>query len=264
MLTSRFNVSKYNNRIRNKVNILKAEIIHASMISKEGHIPSAFSIIDLLYIFFHEHKKNNLEDKFILSKGHGVLALYAVLASADLIEKNWSQNFGKFESKFGGHPDVVKVPATCASTGSLGHGLPISIGMAMANKIKKSKGRVFCLIGDGELNEGTFWESSLIARHHNLQNLVVIIDANDSTNRALEIQNLSRLVTSLGWKTISIDGHNFKEILKSFSGLNFRNPTLIIAKTIKGMGLSFMENNPAWHHRVLNNEEMKLALEELG
>ena len=173
------------------------------------------------------------------------------------------KNFGKFGSILGGHPDRNKIPGIEASTGSLGHGLPLAIGIALGLKIKKLKNKVFVIIGDGECNEGTIWESSLLASHHNLSNLTCIIDHNHSTDRALKIDNLSTKFKSFGWETITINGHNHEEIYNALSQKHNKKPMMIIAETIKGNGIKIMENNPEWHHKSPNSDELKLILEKI-
>jgi transketolase len=176
---------------------LRRDILDAGYISKEGHIPSAFSILEIVYGSYKCINKNRScgyseidLDKFVLSKGHGALALYAVLAEFDHFSKDWKNNFASFNSDFGGHPDRLKVPGIEASTGSLGHGIAIAAGIAYAQKMRSTKAKVFCLIGDGELNEGTIWETLLIANQHRLDNFIVIVDQNHSSDRAMNPESL--------------------------------------------------------------------------
>jgi len=155
------------------------------------------------------------------------------------------------------------VPGVEASTGSLGHGLPMAIGMAFAVRIRKIDKRIYVIVGDGECNEGSIWESALLASHHKLDNLTCIVDYNHSTDRALLLGDLSEKFASFGWHTITINGHNHKELLDSLKIISKSKPVLIIAETIKGKGVSVMENNPAWHHRGPTQEEVLKMLEEL-
>jgi transketolase len=171
------------------------KIITLATFKKEGHIASSLSILDIMYVLYKNTlniesiKNNNIDrDRFILSKGHASLGLYAILDHFGLLKDN-IDTFCDFDSKLGGHP-TDKIDGVEASTGSLGHGLPIGIGLALAYKIKKYKGKIYVLIGDGEANEGTIWESALLASHHNLTNLYCIIDFNHSTDRALELGEL--------------------------------------------------------------------------
>lgn len=253
-----------------KINQFKKLIIETSFVSKEGHIPSAFSILDILWVLYDKilkidpHDYRNPErDIFILSKGHGSLALYVILAEKGFFSPTELKYFGNFKSMLGGHPDRNKVPGVEASTGSLGHGFPIGVGIALGLKIKKSKSRVFVIVGDGECNEGTIWESALVASHHNLSNLYCIVDHNHSTDRALLIDDLSEKFKSFGWDTCAINGHSHKEIYNALIRKSDK-PKVIIANTIKGYGSKSIENNPAWHHKSPSLEELDILLEELS
>ena len=237
------------------INKLKASIVKSAYASKEGHIPSALSILDIVFVLYDKvlnidknNCNNETRDRFILSKGHASLALYAVLAYKGFIMESELDDFGNFNSRLGGHPDKNKIPGVEASTGSLGHGFPFAVGIAFAQKIVKSSVHTYVIIGDGESNEGTIWESALLASNHNLDNLTCILDYNHSNDRALKLGNLVLKFESFGWHVLEINGHNHHEILKA---LHFRNekPIMIIANTIKGNGIPAMENNPAWHHK---------------
>jgi len=244
------------------LNQLRCDILEASARSSEGHIPSALSILDILFcVYVYEshsrvHDLEKVDFNFILSKGHGSLALYSVLAEAGFFEKSWIKDFGSFGSRFGGHPDRNKVPGVVASTGSLGHGLPIAVGIALANRITDKKQKSIVLIGDGELNEGSNWESLLLASNHHLNNLTVIVDYNHSTDRALELGNLESKLVSFGLSTEVIDGHNHVQIVKALEVKDEFKPRAIVAKTIKGNGIKEMENNPAWHHAFPSQEKL--------
>lgn len=250
---------------------LKKEIIDATIISGEGHIPSAFSILDILWVLYDKilnitplNFDNIDRNHFILSKGHGSLGLYAVLSEKGFFNGIELNSFTKFDSFLGGHPDRNKVPGVEVSTGSLGHGLPMAIGMALGLRIRKIDKRVYVIVGDGECNEGSIWESALLASHHKLNNITCIIDYNHSTDRALLLGDLTKKFASFGWKTIRINGHNHKEIFDSLNIRNKNKPIAIIAETIKGKGVAVMENNPAWHHRGPTKEEAIKMLEELN
>ena len=256
--------------MKNLLKKLKQIIVTASAKSGEGHIPSAFSVLDILWVLYDKvlkfNPKNPLDqsrDIFILSKGHASLGLYAVLAEKGFFPLSELENFGKFNSRLGGHPDRNKVPGVEASTGSLGHGFPISAGIALGLKIKNSDNKVFVLIGDGECNEGTVWESALLASHHNLSNLRCVVDYNHSTDRALDMGDIAEKFKSFGWESCIINGHNHKEIYNALIKKSDK-PTAIIANTIKGYGVKTMENNPAWHHKSPSPEEFNILLEELS
>ena len=230
--------------MKNKDLILK--VLTLANKGKEGHVPSSLSILDILDTLYGRFIAKKKLDKFVLSKGHGCLSFYAVLEKYKIINK--LNNFCSFDSKFGGHPDKNKITGVESSTGSLGHGFPFACGMAMAKKIKNEKGKVFVLIGDGECNEGTIWETLLLASHHNLDNLICIVDKNKSTDRDLKIDNLEKKFLSFNWDCLVIDGHNEKLLIKSILKQR-KKPLAIIANTIKGKGVPFMENNPEWHHK---------------
>lgn len=248
---------------------IKQKIVRAATISKEGHIPSAFSILDIIWVLYDkvlkiDPKNPDHEDRdvFILSKGHASLGLYAVLAEKGFFDHEQLEKFGHYESFLGGHPDRNKVPGVEASTGSLGHGFPISVGVALGMKIRKKSNQVYVIVGDGECNEGTIWESAMLASHHNLSNLTCMVDHNHSTDRALDVGNLVAKFTSFGWETFVIDGHDQEEIFKALIAKGDK-PKAIIANTIKGKGVKMMENNPAWHHKSPNEDEFKQILADL-
>jgi transketolase len=243
------------------------KILKISFEKNEGHIPSSLSILDILFVLYskildvNRIKKNEIDrDKFILSKGHASLAIYSILDEFGLLEENLD-NFCDFNSKLGGHPSD-KINGIEISSGSLGHGLPIAVGMAIGHKIRNFTSKIYVLVGDGELNEGTNWESFLLGAQHNLDNLVCILDYNKSNDRALHLNNLEEKMNSFGWEVDVIDGHNLIEIEKSLSKKN-KKPKFILANTIKGKGCKIMENNPEWHHKFPNLEELKLLIENL-
>ena len=241
-------------------------ILQAALNAGEGHIPSALSILDILNVIYKEKIQNNqfLEhpNEFILSKGHGSLALYALLEEYGFIPTGSLETYCDFDSILGGHPDSTLIPGVFASTGSLGHGLPIAVGLALAKKIKNATGQVLVLVGDGEINEGTTWESGIFASHHALNNLVCIVDNNQSTTRALNLGNLQSKFESLGWECRVVDGHDWNQISLALH-IEQIAPLAIIANTVKGKGIKEMENNPAWHHAKLNSEDFNRFVIEL-
>ncbi len=250
---------------------MKRQIVQASYTAGEGHVPSALSILDLIWILYDQvmnvdpgRPNDPLLDRFVLSKGHASLALYAVLAEKDFFPSDSINTFCKYDGALGGHPDCNKVPGVEASTGSLGHGFPIALGIALGSKIRNINNRIFCLIGDGECNEGTIWESALLAAHHQLSNLCCIVDYNHSTDRALKLGDLCSKFKSFGWETLSIRGHDHEEIYRALNYRNTERPLVIVAETIKGYGVKRMANEPAWHHRTPTNDELKSILEELS
>jgi transketolase len=250
---------------------LKKIIVESANKAGEGHIASAFSILDILWVLYDKILKinpadpdNENRDRFILSKGHASLGLYAILANKGFFPFSEFDNFGKYESILGGHPDRNKIPGVEASTGSLGHGFPMAVGMALGLKINKSDNRVYCLVGDGEANEGTIWESAMLAAHHKLSNLCLIIDHNHSTDRALVVCDLTEKFKSFGWESCTIDGHDQEKIYNTLKNLSQSKPTAIIAETIKGQGVKMMEKNPAWHHKFPSDDELNEIMNELS
>lgn len=235
---------------------LKKRILELAFKAKEGHIASAFSILDILWVLYD--KVMTKDDQFILSKGHASLALYAVLEEKGLI--TGLDSFCQYDSHFGGHP--MRGGPILASTGSLGHGLPMAVGLALAKKIKNEPGRVFCLIGDGECNEGSIWESALLANHHKLDNLVVVIDQNRSSERALRMGDLAEKFEAFGWRDDTIDGHDHYEIEAKLQE-RFLQPYAVVAENIKGQGIPEMEDNPAWHHKAPTEEEFNRFVKQL-
>ena len=247
---------------------LRKKILITATMKRRGHIPSALSILDILFAIYIQlpklSSKNVLtEDSFILSKGHAALALYAVLEQATAIDSNWMNTFSDFESDFGGHPDMRKIPGVNASTGSLGHGLPFSLGKVLAKRLKNNTGRVYCLIGDGEMNEGSIWESLLLASHHAMKELVLIVDQNNSNKRALNLGDLDAKFRAFGFNAITINGHSQSELILALTDEGNGEPKVIIAETVKGFGVSEMENNPAWHHAYPSEEQLASMLKEL-
>jgi len=242
---------------------LISRIAELSLIGKEGHVPSALSILDIIWVIYNKiininllKRRSRKRDFFILSKGHGCLAQYVVLEKKGIISKKDLNTFCKYKSNFGGHPDSNKIEGIECSTGSLGHGFPFAAGVAYGNKLLNIKSKVITLVGDGECNEGSIWETCMIASHHKLNNLICIVDKNKSSDRALKIDDLKSKFKSFGWLAVNIDGHSQKEIFKALN-IKSRKPLAIIANTIKGKGINFMENNPEWHHKILNQDLFK-------
>lgn len=234
------------------------KIINVAHNKREGHIASSLSILDILLVLYSDFI--NKENKFVLSKGHASLGLYVVLDYFDLLEENIDK-FCDFDSSLGGHPSN-KVKNVESSTGSLGHGFPFALGMAMSKKIKKENGKVFTIIGDGESNEGTIWETALLASHHRLDNFCCILDHNHSTDRALGIGNMIEKFQAFGWDVSEVDGHNQSE-LKEVLSKNFDRPHFVLANTVKGKGCKIMESNPEWHHKFPTQEEYDLLIGDL-
>lgn len=243
----------------NKKQIIK-KIIEVSYANKEGHIASSLSILDLLYVIYRDYI-NTEKGRFVLSKGHASLGLYAIMDHFKLLDEDIF-NFCKFYSKLGGHPSCSLKGIEC-STGSLGHGLPFSVGLAISERINKTTKKVITIIGDGEANEGTIWESALMANHHSVGNICCILDHNHSTDRALDIGNMIDKFSSFGWMCSEIDGHDVSEISECLKLSFSSKPHFILAHTIKGKGVGVMEGNPEWHHKSPSEENIKAILESI-
>jgi len=247
---------------------LRLKIVKLIMNAKEGHIPSSLSIVDILnYIYKNKVKYNSKKnDYFILSKGHGCIALYVVLNKYNLLSDKILNSYGSNGSILGGHPDSTKIKNIEASTGSLGHGLPTATGIALGLKIKNQKNKVYCLIGDGECHEGSIWEAASISANLKLDNLVCLLDWNKSAQQLMKIENLKKKWEAFGWFTSIADGHSEKSLESSFKKIGNKKgkPKIIICKTTKGKGISFMEGHGIWHHKMPNHTEFKEIKKELS
>lgn len=243
-----------------------------------GHPGGAFSSIDIMITLYFAVMRIDLKkslwqkrDRFILSKGHSSVALYTVLYLRGFLKREVLKTFRQDKSILSGHPDMHKVTGVEMSTGSLGHGLSIGIGLAVAAKMDKKSNRVFVLMGDGETQEGSVWEAAMFAKHYKLDNLVGIVDRNmiqidGYTEEVMSLEPYKSKWESFGWVVKEIDGHNFSQIIRALESTPFKfgKPSLIIANTVKGKGISFMENNPEWHGRALKDEYAAIARREVG
>lgn len=263
-----------------KARKIRIDLLQEVYYGKSGHIGSSLSCADILAVlYFNEMNidpqdpKAESRDRFVLSKGHASEALYATLAERGYFPKEDLITFRHIDSPLQGHPDMNKVPGVDMTTGSLGQGLSAANGMAIASKIDKQGFRVYCLMGDGELEEGQVWEAAMTSSQYELDNICAIIDCNglQLTEKTEEIKSLNhesieQKFRSFGFNTIVIDGNNIESIMQAFSIAERTKgmPSVIIAKTIKGKGVSFMENNNEWHGKSLSDEDYKKALEELS
>ena len=241
-----------------------------------AHFGGGLSMVELLTFLYGNVLKYDIKnpkwekrDRFILSKGHGVLGFYATLYAFGFIGKEELDSFQQDESEFIAHPIMDLDFGIESSNGSLGHGLSLGVGIAMAAKLKKEDFKVFVMLGDGECNEGSVWEAIMSAYHHKLNNLVAIVDRNSMQNDGeskdiMDFYALDKAWEGFGWNVLKIDGHNFLEIDKAFKlNKNSDKPTVVIANTIKGKGVSFMENVPSWHHGKLTENTYQQAMQEL-
>lgn len=255
-------------------NILK--MVHNA---KSGHPGGSLSGADILTVLYEKclnipanwDKDSDFDkrDRFIISKGHASPLLYAILAQHGIISKDELLTFRKMNSKLQGHPARGYLPGIETSTGSLGQGLSVGCGIAMGLKLDKNPAKVVVYMGDGELQEGSCWEAFMQAAHRNLDNLIAIVDRNKlqidgCTENVMALGDVSEKIKAFGWNVIEIDGHNIEEIYSAVEKAKESDkPFAIIAKTIKGKGVSFMENQAGWHGKAPNDEQLELALKEL-
>ena len=246
-----------------RLGLLRRRILEIIARAGRGHLGPALSILEIVDVLYGSVLRNVSDicdinrDRFILSKGHGCLALYVVLEKYGLIGRENLESFGSFNSAFGGHPESFKLPAIEFSTGALGHGPSLAVGLAVGAKLQKSKSRIYVLIGDGELNEGSIWEAAAHAHKHKLNNLCVIVDKNGMQayghlEDVLDMEPLRGKWESFGFVVREVDGHDtneLKEVL-DFQEIDSAAPLVVIANTIKGKGVGEAENSPIWHHKA--------------
>lgn len=265
------NLSK-NNSILNKD--LRRKMVDMVVAGKDGHIPSAFSIIDIITLLYRDVLRFDAKnpalperDYFILSKGHGCLALYVNLHRHGFITDHDIDMFCKQGGILGEHPDRTKVPGAEASTGSLGHGLSFAVGIMLGLQIQKLNNRMFILLGDGECHEGTVWEAANVARNRRLGNICAFVDWNQSAMQLMPYDDMPKKWAAFGWNVQVVDGHDEKEILNAINQVTFDingNPSVIIAKTVKGKGVPLIEGHGIWHHRIPNTQEYESIMEALS
>ena len=252
---------------------LRKLILCALEAARRGHLGSSMSLVEILRVLYDDvmvydvkKPKDSNRDRLILSKGHGCLALYAILADKKFFNKNELTTFCAFDSRLGGHPELDKLPGVEATTGALGHGLSIGVGISIAIKLKKKKCKTFVIVGDGEINEGSNWEAALSASKNKLENLTLIIDYNKyqsygKIEEVLSLEPLREKLESFGFETVEVDGHSVNEMKKVFKSLPFKNekPSAIICHTVKGKGFEFAENNSSWHHKSrMTDDEIQM------
>lgn len=264
--------------LNKKAKEIRKGILESVYNAQSGHPGGSLSIADIMAVLYFNElnidpKKPLWEDRdrFVLSKGHCSPALYSALSNRGYFDTDDLKKFRKIESNLQGHPDMNKVPGVDMTTGSLGQGLSVANGMAIAGKLDKKSYRVYALLGDGEIEEGQIWEAAMAANKYKLDNLCVIIDNNNlqidgTIDQVMSSYPINDKFKKFGFEVMCIDGNNIKEILWAFQmAKTIKNkPTCIIAKTIKGKGISFMENKVEWHGKAPNEEQYKLAMEELS
>lgn len=257
---------------------IRKHIMDMVYTANSGHPGGSLSAADILtYLYFEEMKvtqeniKTNQRDRFVLSKGHASPLLYAVLAEKGFLPQEELKTFRKIHSRLQGHPNMNYIDGIDMSTGSLGQGISTAVGMALANKIDGSGYRVYTLLGDGECEEGEVWEAAMAAAHYKLDDLCAIVDFNSlqidgDIHTVMNPTPIDEKFRAFGWHVIAINGHDFEEIQQALTQARntLGRPTMILAHTIKGKGVSFMENNAAWHGAAPNKEQYEQALKELG
>lgn len=263
-------------QLKAKAKELRKTVLRMLTNAGSGHTGGSLSLIEILVTLYfykmrHDPKKPKWEerDRMVLSKGHGCCALYAVLAEAGYFPKKELMTFRKFGSRLQGHPQLG-LPGLEASTGSLGQGLSIANGMALAARMEKKDIKVYCIMGDGESNEGQIWEAAMTSAHYSLDNLCGIVDFNKQQidGWCRDVMNMEPLADkwkAFGWHVIECDGHNFEELIKALDEANTikGKPAIILAHTVKGKGVSFIENQPKWHGIAPKPDELEKALKEI-
>lgn len=243
-----------------------------------GHPGGALSCIDILTVLYFnqmninpQESKMEERDKLVLSKGHACAALYSILAQRGFFPEEELKSFRKFGSNLQGHPDMKKIHGIDMSTGSLGQGLSTACGMALASKIKKQENKVYCILGDGEIQEGQIWEAAMMASQYKLDNLCVIVDNNNlqidgTVEKVMSPYPIDKKFESFGFAVYKVDGNSIEDLIEVFESAKLikTQPVAIIANTIKGKGISFMENKAEWHGKAPNEEEFNKAILELN
>ena len=249
-------------------NSIRKRILELAMIGKEGHIGPSFSVVEILSSVIGLSSQSNelmiAPHNVVLSKGHAALALYATLIEYGYIEESKFADFASKDSPFGGHPSSSTTDLITFSTGSLGHGLPLLLGRAFNLRDTLLNEKFVIVLGDGELNEGSNWEALMLAKKFNLKNVLLIIDDNGSSKRAIDMSNLPEKISAFGYDVIHADGHSTTELKEKIQcGFNSPRLSCVIAKTQKGFGTSLTQGNPSWHHRVPNKIEYTQMMKEL-
>ncbi len=256
---------------------IRKGIIEAVYSNKSGHPGGSLSIADIMTVLYFKemdidprNPKDQNRDRLVLSKGHCAPALYSALSNRGFFDTQELQTLRNIESRLQGHPDMKKIAGVDMTTGSLGQGLSSANGMAIAGKLDKKDYRVYCILGDGEIEEGQIWEAAMASNKYKLDNLCVIVDNNNlqidgTIEEVMSSYPIDEKFRSFGFQIINIDGHNIQEIIDAFDvAKNIKDkPTCIIAKTVKGKGVSFMENKAEWHGKAPNEEQYRQAMEEL-
>ena len=264
--------------VQEKAKAIRVSIVQSVTAAKSGHPGGSLSIADVMALLYYvemnvdpANPKAPNRDRFVLSKGHAAPALYATLAEKGYFPKEELLNLRKIDHMLQGHPDMKHTPGVDMSTGSLGQGISCAVGMAISNKVDGNDHRVYALLGDGECEEGEVWEAAMAASHYKLDNLCAILDYNHlqidgNIEDVISPEPFMSKFEAFGWNVLNVNGHDFDELRHAFNQAKQvkDKPTIIIAHTIKGKGVSFMENNYAWHGAAPNDEQYETAMKELG
>ncbi len=258
-------------------NQIRQDVLTMVHTAKSGHPGGSLSAADILTTLYFgkmnintKNPRHYARDRFVLSKGHAAPVLYAALARRGYFATDEYKGFRQIGTMLQGHPDMKKVSGVDFSTGSLGQGFSAAVGMALAGRLDGLESRIYVLLGDGELNEGLVWEAAMAANHYRLSNLTAIVDYNglqiDGKNEdVMGIDPLEDKWSSFGWHVLQVDGHDHHALLRAYDEAEeVSGPVVIIAKTVKGKGVSFMEDDPAWHGSAPNAEQYEIAMKELG
>ena len=262
--------------LKKKATEIRIDILRMVCNAKGGHIGGSLSCVDILVALYYgvlkidpRNPQWEERDRFLLSKGHGVEGYYAVLAHKGFFPMEELQTYRKYGSRLIAHP-TLKVPGIEMNTGALGHGLSMGVGMALAAKMDHKKNKVYVLMGDGELDEGSVWEAAMAGSQFQLDNLVGIVDRNNlqmsgETEKIMKLESLKEKWSSFGWSVKEINGHDIKQLIQNFKDIPISagKPNLFLANTTKGYGISFMQNQTKWHHKVPDAEQLTQALKEL-
>lgn len=266
----------YLERLRERAKFVRTETVRLIQIAKSGHFSSVFSAAEIIAtLYYHtmsisKDPKWGDRDRLILSKGHVAVGLYPILADLGYFPKQWLESYAKLGSPLGDHPDMRKVPGIDFSSGSLGHGLSVGLGMALWLRLRKSPARVFVLLGDAELNEGQIWEAAEAAAHYHVDNLIGIVDRNQMgldgrTEEIMSVEPLADKWSAFGWQVHECDGHSVEELVRTFDNIprSSGRPQVVIAHTVKGKGVKFMELSRVWHLGYLHGVDAESVTQEL-
>ena len=259
---------------------IRHSIIDTTMKAGGAHVGGGMSALDIMVMLYFKHMnvdpadpENPDRDRFVLSKGHSAIGYVPVLAEKGFFDKELLNSFNKFKSPFGMHPDGNKIAGCDASTGSLGHGLPMSVGMALGAKIQKKDFYTYCIVGDGELNEGSNWEAAMTAAHYKLDNILVFVDRNmhmidGPVENVMSIEPLTDKWKAFGWEVLTIDGHDLNDISNAIETAHKTEgkPVVAIANTTKGKGVDFMEDQTKWHYGAIDSamgEQAHTSIEKM-